>query len=294
MKKVVLALSISAGVLALTGCNNDAESADSEVIVESTAGDITKEQLYEAMKDRYGEQVLRELVYSTVLSEKYEVTDEEVQKEVDNLKTQYGDQFDMVLQQSGFKTEEQLKETMKIGLLQEKMALKDIKITDKEIEEHYSTLKPEIRASHILVADEATANEVKKQLDEGAKFEDLAKKYSTDPGSKDNGGDLDFFGSGVMVPEFEEAAYGLKVGEISGPVQSTHGFHIIKLTDKKELKPLEEMKEEIKLELARSKVDFNQVEPMVLEELKEAKVKVKDKDLEKMFEAKEVEAEEKK
>lgn len=286
MKKAILALSISAGVLALTGCNN-AEGADSEVIVESSAGDITKEQLYEAMKDRYGEQVLRELVYSTVLSDKYEVTDEEVQKEIDNLKSQYGDQFETVLQQSGFKTEEQLKETMKVGLLQEKMAMKDIKVTDKEIEEHYNTLKPEIRASHILVADEATANEVKKKLDEGAKFEDLAKEYSTDPGSKDKGGDLDFFGAGVMVPEFEEAAYALKVGEVSGPVQSQHGFHIIKLTDKKELKPLAEMKDEIKLELARSKVDFSQVEPMVLKELKNSKVKVKDKELENIFEAKE-------
>jgi foldase protein PrsA len=287
MKKIVLALTISAGVLALTACNNNnAEGADSETIVETKAGNITKDELYEAMKERYGEQVLRELVYKTVLSEKYEVTDEEVQKEIDNLKAQYQDQFDMVLQQSGFKTEEQLKETMKVGMLQEKLAMKDIKVTDEEVEEHYKSLKPEIRASHILVPDEATAKEVKKKLDEGGNFEELAKEYSTDTGSAANGGDLDFFGPGVMVAEFEEAAYALNVGDISEPVQSTHGFHIIKLTDKKELQPLEEMREDIELELRRAKVDFTQVELMVQEELEAAKVKVNDKDLKNMFEPK--------
>jgi foldase protein PrsA len=283
MKKLLLALTISAGILALAACNN-AESADSEVIVESDAGNITKDELYQAMKERYGEQVLRELVYGKVLSEKYEVTDEEVQAEVDKLKEQYKDQFPMVLQQSGFKTEEQLKKTMRVGLLQEKLAMKDIEVTEEEIQEHYDSLKPEIRASHILVEDEATANEVKKKLDEGASFEELVTEYSTDTGTVPNGGDLDYFGTGVMDPAFEEAAYALEVGEISDPVQSQFGFHIIKLTDKKELEALESMKESIKEELGRAKVDFTQVETSVLAELEEAKVKVNDKELKDMFE----------
>lgn len=281
---MVLALTISAGVLALTACNN-AEGADQEevIVVESDAGNITKDELYEAMKERYGEQVLRELVYGKVLSEKYEVTDEEVQKEIDKLKEQYGAQFDMVLQQSGFKTEEQLKKTMTVGLLQEKVAMKDIEVTDEEIQEHYDNLKPEIKASHILVEDEETAKEVKNKLNEGASFEELAQEYSTD-GSAANGGDLGYFGPGQMVPEFEEAAYALEVGEISEPVQSQFGFHIIKLTDKKEVAPFEEMKEEIREELARAKVDFTQVEALVNEELEAANVEVKDKDLEGTFE----------
>jgi foldase protein PrsA len=282
MKKLLLVLTISAGVLALAACNN-AESADSEAIVESDAGNITKDELYQAMKERYGEQVLRELVYGKVLAEKYEVTDEEVQAEVDKLKEQYGEQFPMVLQQSGFKTEEQLKKTMRVGLLQEKLAMKDIEVTEEEIQAHYDTLKPEIRASHILVEDEATAKEVKKKLDEGASFEELVTEYSKDTGTLPSGGDLDFFGAGMMDPAFEEAAYALEVGEISDPVQSQFGFHIIKLTDKKELEPLESMKETIKEELGRAKVDFTQVETSVLKEIEDAKVKVNDKELKNMF-----------
>jgi foldase protein PrsA len=285
MRRYLLALTILLGILILTACNNNnAENADSEVVVESEAGSITKDELYEAMKERYGEQVLRELVYGKVLSEKYEVTDEEVQKEIDTLKQEYGDQFPMVLQQSGFKSEEQLKKTMRVGLLQEKLAMKDIEVTDEEVQEHYDALKPEIQASHILVADEETANEVKQKLDEGADFEELVEEYSTDTGTVATGGDLGFFGTGVMDPAFEEAAYALEVGEVSGPVQSQFGFHIIKLTDKKELDPLEEMKEKIVEELGRAKVDFTQVEAMVLQELEEANVEVKDKDLLNMFE----------
>ncbi|WP_246938851.1 peptidylprolyl isomerase [Bacillus pinisoli] len=284
MRRYLLALALSIGVLALTACNNDAEGADSEVIVESDAGSITKEEFYQAMKERYGEQVLRELVYGTVLSEKYEVTDEEVQKEIDTLKEQYGDQFPMLLQQSGFKSEDQLKKTLRVGLLQEKLAMKDIEVTEEEIQEHYDALKPEIKASHILVADEETAKEVKKKLDEGAEFEKLVEEYSTDTGTVPAGGDLGYFGSGVMDPAFEEGAYSLEVGEVSEPVQSSFGWHIIKLTDRKELEPLEDMKASIEEELGRSKVDFTQVETMVLKELEDAKVKVKDKDLENMFE----------
>ncbi|MFD1739111.1 peptidylprolyl isomerase [Bacillus salitolerans] len=287
MKKLALALTISASVIALAACNNNDDGSSAEVIVETDAGNITKDELYEAMKERYGDQILRELVYSKVLSENYEVKDEEVQVEIDKLKEQYGPQFDMVIQQSGFKSEEQLLKTMKVGLLQEKVAMKDIEVTEAEVEEHYKSLKPEIRASHILVEDEATANELKQKLTEGASFEDLAKEYSTD-GSAASGGDLGFFGPGKMVPEFEQAAYALEINEISEPVQSQFGYHIIKLTEKKELAPLEEMREDIETELRRSKVDFTAVEDLVLKELEAAHVKVTDPDLKDMFKKSEV------
>ncbi|WP_456276032.1 peptidylprolyl isomerase [Bacillus sp. AK128] len=287
MRRYLLTLTLTAGVLALTACTDDNNAGnvdDSEVVVESEAGAITKDEFYEAMKERYGEQVLRELVYGKVLSQNFDVTDEEVQKEVDLLKEQYQDQFPMLLQQSGFKTEEQLKKTMKVGLMQEKLAMQDIEVTDEEIQEHYDALKPEIQASHILVADEETATEVKQKLDEGAAFEELVEEYSTDTGTVAAGGDLGFFGTGVMDPAFEEAAYGLEIGEVSGPVQSQFGFHIIKLTDKKDLDPLEDMRETIVEELGRAKVDFTQVEAMVLNELEEANVEVKDDELKNMFE----------
>lgn len=85
----------------------------------------------------------------------------------------------------------------------------------------------EVRAKHILVDSKEKAEEIIKKLEGGEKFEDLAKEFSSCP-SKDKGGDLGVFGRGQMVPEFEKATYALKVGEISGPVQTQFGWHIIK------------------------------------------------------------------
>ncbi|WP_374721643.1 peptidylprolyl isomerase [Peribacillus tepidiphilus] len=276
MKKWVLSLALSASIIGLSACSN---GGDSEVIVKSKAGDITKEELYTALKDRYGEQVLQELVYEKVLAKKYEVTNQELDEKIDKLKKDLGENFEMALAQYGYKDEEDLKRSFKIGMLQEKAAIKDIKVTDKEIKEYYDNLKPEIHARHILVEDEKTAKEVKQKLNEGAKFEELAKKYSKDPGSAEKGGDLGWFGTGVMVPEFEQAAYALKKNEISDIVKTEHGYHIIQLIDKKEKKPLEDMKKEIEYELKVSKLDGEKVQKVMEEELKEADVKIEDKDL---------------
>ncbi|MBP2241073.1 foldase protein PrsA [Cytobacillus eiseniae] len=277
MKKWIITLSITAGVLALSACNSTNGSED--VIVETKAGDISKDELYNSMKDKIGEQVLRELVYEKVLSEKYKITDEELNEKIDELKQQLGDNFELALQQYGYKDEEELKATFKTGLMQEKAAIKDIKVTDEELKDYYENFKPQIKARHILVEDEDTAKEVKKKLDEGAKFEDLATEYSKDPGSAAKGGDLGWFGPGQMVAEFEEAAYALDVNEISAPVQSQHGFHVIQTTEKKEKQAFEDMKEQIEYDVKVSKLDGEIINKAMERELKDANVKINDKDL---------------
>ncbi len=111
--------------------------------------------------------------------------------------------------------------------------------------EHQDQFKePTIRASHILVATEEEANELVKALEEGTSFEELAAEKSSCPSSA-RGGDLGEFGRGQMVPEFEQVAFELEVGQVSGIVPTQFGFHVIKLTDKKEVVPFDVVKPQI-------------------------------------------------
>ncbi len=91
----------------------------------------------------------------------------------------------------------------------------------------------EIRASHILVINETHAKELIDKIKKGESFEELAKQFSKCP-SRNNGGDLGFFGKGMMVPEFERAVWTLDKGKITEkPVKTQFGFHIIKKTDER-------------------------------------------------------------
>ncbi|MBF4695622.1 peptidylprolyl isomerase [Fusibacter ferrireducens] len=104
---------------------------------------------------------------------------------------------------------------------------------EAKLNELYASTPIQVSASHILVADEATAKLVKEKLDAGEDFAELAKEYSQDPGSASAGGSLGFFGRGVMVSEFEKVAFSLPAGEISEPVKSSFGYHIIRVDEAK-------------------------------------------------------------
>lgn len=90
----------------------------------------------------------------------------------------------------------------------------------------------EVRASHILVKTRPEAVQIKKEINKGASFEEYAKKYSLCPSGR-NGGDLGFFRRGQMVPEFEDEAFNLPIGEVSNPVGTQFGWHLIKVTAKR-------------------------------------------------------------
>ena len=90
-----------------------------------------------------------------------------------------------------------------------------------------------VRASHILVKTEEEANDLYEKISNGADFAEMAQEYSLCP-SKRDGGDLRYFGKGMMVKPFEDAAFSLEVGEMSKPVETQFGWHLIKLTDKKD------------------------------------------------------------
>ncbi|WP_339228844.1 peptidylprolyl isomerase [Oceanobacillus sp. FSL K6-2867] len=275
MKKLALAAIITAGTLTLAACTNN--EADSEVVVESEAGDITKDDFYEKLKSRNGEAILEEMITIKVLENNYEVTDEDVKAEIKSMKDTYGDQYDSIIEQN-FGSEDELREIIRISLLQEAAIAEDIEITEEDLKEEYNRQNTEIKAQHILVADEATANEVKQKLDDGEDFAELAKEYSTD-GSAEDGGDLGYFSTGEMVPEFEEVAYSMKVDEISDPVQSQFGYHIIKVNDirdkEESIGKFEDVKEDLRRELLTKRMDVTKVQEKMDSLIEDAKVDIK-------------------
>ena len=114
----------------------------------------------------------------------------------------------------------------------------------------------EWNASHILVATEEEAQSLIDQLNDGADFVALAQEFSTGP-SGPNGGALGWFGTGMMVPEFEAAVAGLEAGEISAPVQTQFGWHVVKLNESRISAPpaLEDVRADLEEELRRQRVD---------------------------------------
>jgi len=157
-------------------------------------------------------------------------------------------------------------------LAQVQVAPEDVRTYYNEHQDQYR-VPEEVKVSHILlktpspgadgkVDDKAVAearnqaDDVLKQLKAGAKFEDLAKKYSDDPGSGKQGGDLGWIGRGRTVPEFEKAAFALPIGQLSDLVKSSYGFHIMRVSDKHQahVKTIDEVKDQIEPLIRQNKV----------------------------------------
>lgn len=204
------------------------------------------------------------------------VAEADIDKELDALKKAYGlddEKLKQTLAQSGMTVADLRPDLEKQAKLRKLLSSKAT-VTDKDIQDYYDQNKesfstPEqVRASHILVKTKEEADAILKQLKDGADFATIAKEKSLDTGTKDAGGDLNYFGKGQMDPAFEKAAFELKVGETSQPVQSAYGFHIIKVTDHKQAASptFEEKKEDIKNILMMSKI--NELAQPFIEELK--------------------------
>jgi peptidyl-prolyl cis-trans isomerase C len=173
----------------------------------------------------------------------------------------------------------------------EEEILAKVKISDKETLEYYEKHKPEferpeeVHARHILVAfpgntdkDKKTAQDkaqgILERIKKGEDFAKLANESSDDPGSKENGGDLGFFPRNKMVPEFEEAAFALEPGVVSGLVETQYGYHIIKVDEKKkaEVRSFEEAKDNAATQ-AMEEARRDKVGRFIEQSFKEAHVK---------------------
>ncbi|HLR20559.1 MAG TPA: peptidylprolyl isomerase, partial [Tissierellaceae bacterium] len=254
-KYIVLAVSMLLIASLMVACGSEGSG---KVVGKVGDQDITKDELYDEMVEQIGDQALESLIGEKIVDQELEkedkeVSEEDLDKEIEKMAEQYGGEeaFEQVLASQG-QTLEGLEEGILFNLKVKALLEDEIEVSDEEIEEYFEENKDqlgekeEVDASHILVEEEDEAKEIKEKLDDGEDFEKLAEKHSID-GSKDEGGKLGFFGKGEMVPEFEEAAFDLKEGEISDVVETENGYHIIKVHEKKEAKKakLEDHKEEI-------------------------------------------------
>jgi foldase protein PrsA len=175
------------------------------------------------------------------------VTDKQLQARMKQIVQQVGGQkkLDKLLKQQAV-TETQLEQQLKAQMLQDAVQQKvyaGIKVTQAQIEKYFNdsanksqfNVAESVDARHILVKTKAQAEKVRALLvadNSDANWKKVAKQYSTDPGTKNNGGSLGNFTKGRMVKPFENAAFSLKVNEISKPVKTQYGYHIIEVTKK--------------------------------------------------------------
>lgn len=222
---------------ALSHYKNDIETQFGEGAWETEAArGLTYREIYE-------DYVIDEMTNSLLLLDAAEkegitVTEEEKQFALENFKIYFenDEEYKSFLEQSNMTEDFILQEMAKEILVNNYITSKfdNINPTDDEMKTFFDDIRfnVTIKASHILVDTEEEAIKIFERITEGEDFEELAKELSTDIGTGENGGDLDYFKYTQMVQPFSEAAFALEIGEVSQPVQSEYGYHIIKLTDK--------------------------------------------------------------
>ena len=253
MKDIIKIAAVLSLLLLLGACSTLTSGEEPELLVKTEYGNISKDDLFnEVANSERGKELIQKLVYMQILKGKYKVSDKEVNQRLGEIKEQVGDEeaYTMFLQKQGFNNEEELKDHIEQSLYFFKATTEGVEVSDKQIKDYYEQHKDqytEVRTGHILVEDESTAKEIEKELKNGSDFAELAKKQSTDQVSAEEGGDLGYLSgrSQEMDPTFLAEALKLKKGEVSEPVKTVFGYHIIKVTDIKET-PLSQVKDQIK------------------------------------------------
>jgi foldase protein PrsA len=231
--------------LALAGCSEGSAGGGGGDVATVNGEKISRAD-YDAKLEssQQGKAVFNQMVQGLLIdqyakSNNISISDADVQKKEDDIKSKYpAGQFEQILKSQNL-TEDDVKRILRQQLIVEKAVDANIKISDADISSYlaknHATLdtQEQVRARHILVADLKTAQDVENQLKAGAKFEELAAKYSTDPSSKAKGGELGFFSKGQMVPAFQAAAFSQPLNVVGPPVKSPFGYHIIEVEEKK-------------------------------------------------------------
>jgi peptidyl-prolyl cis-trans isomerase C len=250
MKKLLVLMFIA---IFAVGCTSK-ESSTNPVIAKINTTTITKEdfikkinRLPEWARNRFQNEEGKKQFLEEVIKE--EILYQEAKKKGLNKDKEFQDRV------------EEFKKMTLIAVLLKKEVEEKAKADTKEVRDFYDKHQDEfktgleVRASHVLVSTEAEAKDILKRIQQGENFSKLAEEFTLDKGTAKKGGDLGFFGRGRMVPEFEKVAFSLKAGEVSNPVKSQFGYHIIQVTDRKEgkLRDFEEVKTSVERRLTVEK-----------------------------------------
>jgi foldase protein PrsA len=223
----------------LAGC-----SSEDRTLVSVNGQKITKGELDARLEAQAGRPMLQQMAEQDIIlqygkQQGINPSDAEIQNQINQLEQRFPPgQFDQILQQQGL-TMDDVRNIERGQLIVKEAVDKEITITPAQIADFYNKNKSlfatpaQVHARHILVKTKAQAEAIEAQLRKGADFAALAKQYSIDPGSKDKGGDLGWFTQTQMVKPFADVAFSLGVGQISQPVQTPFGWHIIQVLGKR-------------------------------------------------------------
>ena len=308
-KKVVFLAALLMCTILVTGCGSAKLKNGEEVVFTVNGSKVSANSMYKDLRDKYAKTLMIDVIDKKILDKVYkDDSDIETQAKnaVESLKTQYADDWEGTLESAGYDSEDDLLDYYKLSYQRSKAIDDYIKdnIKDDDIKKYYDEdMAGDIRCKHILIGvsesadssddsaltdEEAKkkAEDLIKQLNDGADFSKLAKENSTDTGSAEKGGDLGFFNKGEMVQEFEDAAYKLKVDEYTKePVKTSYGYHIILKTDEKDKAKLSKVKKTIIEKITEQrKEDDPTLEITAMDELrKEYKLEFKDSKYKKLY-----------
>lgn len=246
--KVIIAFALGA-VLALTGLSFTSATPNDDVVVTVNGKTLTKEAFYQRLEEEAGEYVLDQMILELLIeqaqdTEGVDVSDDEILEEIAFIKENYSSEEEFLadLERLGF-TLDRLHQEIRLSLIVDKLSRRGIEISDEEIAEFFEANRTyldqptTVVVRHILVETEEEATALLKQLDEGADFALLAQEHSLDTYSAIQGGMIGpITPDDPLVESFKAAAFDLNAGEVSQPVESEYGWHIIRVDERIEAK----------------------------------------------------------